>query len=263
LISGKGIYVMGPSCFDQGCFGFAAFGDTVVKDSGINDSFYVYWWGYCATDVPGNLNNYFTDIKYEGGADDDQEIFVSGSDDAEFWKRRTLAIHVKDASGDPVVSAACTVSNAYAEVVGTGTTNASGNCSTVVTYEYLSQNDLDSLRVQFNDFTIRAQKASDSLEHSFTVGWTDAGGHDTLQLGGTGTIPPTHMRDVYLRKVIGALDDIQTEPELQRTGLDPFGTPTECHRSVQLGQRRRGSYGHRGLATANGQAEFSSERSGR
>jgi hypothetical protein len=96
---------------------------------------------------------------------------------------RTLQIYVRGNNDLPVVNAACTVWNNYTNNVCVGTTNFGGLVSGVVSYWYESYAG-DS--IVFNDFVIHAELDGDKAANSsFTVGWTAAGGTDTLTLTGT------------------------------------------------------------------------------
>ena len=97
----------------------------------------------------------------------------------------------------------------YDQLVTSGQTNSGGMVSCTASYFYYNRNSADS--TGFNDFTVKVILNQDStIDSAFTVGWTAAGGTDTLDLANTvgtgewgGEASPSmtrhKLRKIYLR----------------------------------------------------------------
>ena len=102
---------------------------------------------------------------------------------------RTLNIYIKGNNNLPVTGAQVTVVNNYGQTVISGTTNANGLISGVVTYKYRGNDPLpdDSYVIKdslaFNNFHITVNKSTDNTAAFYTVTATSA--QDTLTLTNT------------------------------------------------------------------------------
>jgi len=118
-----------------------------------------------------------TDIAFSFDPDEPKEISI----------QRTLRIFVRGNNNLPVVGATITAINNYSQTVLSGTTDSGGLVSNIVTYRY-EDHPAGNDSTAFNYFQLRA---NDGVHYdsnlTFTVGWTAAGGTDTLDLDVAGT----------------------------------------------------------------------------
>jgi len=110
----------------------------------------------------------------------ENDVDYLGAATGEMWFKRTCSLYVQGSNDLPVVNAACTLWNAYDQLVTFGVTDNGGLICDTVTY-YYDSNSGDS--AAFNDFTFHAQYDTDKASNdAFTVGQTAAGATDTLTL---------------------------------------------------------------------------------
>jgi len=133
-----------------------------------------------------SYGNRARDIVYLGGTSpSDISFSCGGTGTYDLTIERTLKIFVRGNNGLPVVGATVTARNGYGQTVVSGTTDNGGRVSGVVTYRY-DANGWFSDSTDFNSFTLTTSQGGDSdANNSFTVGWTRAGGTDTLTLSNT------------------------------------------------------------------------------
>jgi hypothetical protein len=193
IITSREIYSLG---------GYSPYGRNflVVSDT-VGDTGTATDWRtfYCPSS--GAYNNVFRDLYYDGVSDTSM-VWVGGGSNSDISLERTLDVHVKGASGQAVSGAACSTWNDYDLLLWADTTDASGDVAGLVSYWYESYAG-DS--TAFNDFTIKVIKSGDSaMDSTFTVGYTAAGGVDTLTLAATGALPltiqGTTLKDVTVGK---------------------------------------------------------------
>ncbi len=151
-------------------------------------------------------NNVSEDIVYEGGtADSDIEMAHAGT--LELSLQRILSVVVRGSNNQPVSSATVTVTNNYGRTVLTGVTGSNGTVTGPVTYFYASRTSDSS---NFNNFTVRARRGSDSAITSLNVSASSPS--PVLVLPGTSgtpdTIPP------------GVIEDLGAEPGVEDGTID-------------------------------------------
>lgn len=237
LMSSNAIYSFGPSEFDNGCAGFKAVGDTIIKPAYTRDDWVVYYWGYSSY-IP-NLWNEFVDPTYLNGASEDDRVFVWGSNQAEFTIGRTLKLLVQGNNGLPIQGAQVWAVNNYGDTVLSGITDECGKVSNVVSYIYESQTQPDSLN--FNTFVIGARfNGETDVNNVFNVNWTTAGGTHLFTMSnssGSGTWD-------------GCEDDITTGFDITPPGpvLDLGALPGTIDGQVTLSWTASGDDGSEGQA---------------
>lgn len=111
----------------------------------------------------------------------------TGDCDGRQWdwtSQRTLNLYAYGNNSLPVSGASCTVVDNYGDTVITGTTDASGLVTGIVDYFYHSRCSTDL--AAYSPMTIKMIKGSDStINATFTAGWIEAEGTDTLVLAAT------------------------------------------------------------------------------
>jgi len=163
--------------FYDNTYGFV---DTTVATG--NDSLFIatpqtWYIGYTAKTSTGNVNINGT---YTNGATDDDITFAGTAD---LTHERVITIYVEGNDDLPVANAACSVWNSYSQLVLVDSTDGDGVVTDTVSYRFESDG-ADS--TAFNDFTVHVWKEADYTAHTdFTVGWTAAGGVDTVTLAAT------------------------------------------------------------------------------
>lgn len=136
-----------------------------------NDNSTFYWYGggsgsqsLDGTDwvfLDGTFTNSISDIH---GA-----LLPSITGQRDWSVKYTLSPRVLGSNGAPVRDASVTITNAYGQVVGTGTTNSDGRIEAVATRYYESNYSTDSSA--FNPFSIRATKLTDVRTISHNLEW--------------------------------------------------------------------------------------------
>lgn len=139
-------------------------------------------------------NNRLRDCVFMGSSNESDVVFsfqsladIDGKgQDVTF--ERTLKVYVKGSNGLPVTNATVWAANNYGDTLFTGTTNEGGLVSGVVSYKYYAKDPVDGDQyvledsLNFNPFTLKAQKYSDNDVVSYTV--NSENGSDTLTLSG-------------------------------------------------------------------------------
>ncbi|MBU0984396.1 MAG: hypothetical protein KKA42_11035 [candidate division Zixibacteria bacterium] len=179
ITSAGTIYKIGESgTQDIGPTGVSIIGDTVAFESITIDP-QTYGLGHL-----GNpwicTQNTACDVVYQGGTSDTDINFASGGV-ADIKLMKTIGIRVVGENDEPVPGAVVTVTNNYGHVILNETTPSSGLVSGPVAYRFEARTTTDS--TNYNGFTIRATKGSDTKQTSITVG-PDAG-TTTLKLDNT------------------------------------------------------------------------------
>ena len=133
-----------------------------------------------------SYGNRARDIVYLGGTSpSDIDFACGGTGTYDITIERTLSLYARGNNGLPVVGATVTARNSYGQAVVSGTTDNGGRVSGVVTSRY-EANGWFSDSTDFNNFSLTASKGGDNdANNSFTVGWNQAGGTDTLTLSST------------------------------------------------------------------------------
>lgn len=194
-------------------------GDT-IQFGGIDAGYKTFQLGWLCNDWVTH-GNVIQDVSYQGGTSLDDVTFTCGGTGTYDIKiTRTLDLYAKGGNGLPVVGATITAENAYGATVYSETTNYYGKASGTVTYYYESNTWSDS--AAFNDFTLTASYGSDQDVNTFTVGYTAAGGTDTLLLAntdGTGEWgePPSPTNDPP--SLVNGVTAVSTTP-VNRTGVN-------------------------------------------
>lgn len=166
-------------------------GDTLkIVDTTYNTD-ETYHWAFLVGEYNGGAagdadSNFFRDMVYEdadGNAIDyDTNIaFLQTNQIQNMWNEITCSIYVTDSGGTPVENADAWVVNDYGVVVCSAQTNAAGIVSDVITYNFESRTQTDSLLADFRPFILVAMKDGDSTGSSLNLGWDLK--KDTLLLG--------------------------------------------------------------------------------
>ena len=185
LSSSEVIYQIGEvnSMRDNGAF--LVVGDTITTISPENGTYQTIRMGYLCNPWE-NYGSEWRDVVYKGSTSPTDVTFSCGGTgrfDAQIT--RTLNLYARGSNGLPVGGVTVTARNGYGQTVVSGTTDNGGRVSGVVTYHY-DANGWFSDSTAFNNFTLTASMGGDSdANNSFTVGWTRAGGTDTLTLSST------------------------------------------------------------------------------
>jgi len=152
-------------CFGEmnhGADGIMLFADTFVQLSPSYDpkTVVVGWQNFFSAS-----DDTLRDCVYLSGASEEGIVFgASGSD---YRLERTLSLQVMGNNSLPVRQAVVTVVNNYGHTVLSGTTNSNGIVTGAVTYHWEQNTGSDS--TDYNDFTVKAKKESDSTVLSFAV----------------------------------------------------------------------------------------------
>ncbi len=161
---------------------------------------------------------------YENGASETDITFANGGS-LELTLQRSLDVFVEGNNGLPVSGATVTAVNNYGRTVLNGTSNANGLFSDIVNYRYESDGS-DS--TNFNDFSIKVKKGSDSTIVDYTVSATSDS--------------PT----LTLENTAGEVGDDSTPPET----INDLGYEDATESSVTLTWTVPGDDGSTGTATA-------------
>jgi hypothetical protein len=162
-----------------------------------NDNTWTAYLGYGAPSSQHAYNNYLIDPIFTNGVSETHVVVSDAEPDSlSLGYKVTLAVAVRGSNSLPVANATVTIRNNYGFVVGTGLTNAAGVFSGLVTYRNLFNaafSNADS--TNYNPFSIKAKKGSDSTTVSYTVGWNTKSPQVVLantigDPGGTDVIPP-------------------------------------------------------------------------
>jgi hypothetical protein len=125
--------------------------------------------------------NIARDLYYGDNTAPDSITFGAQANEKNITIEKTCSLRVVDSEGSPISAAACSLSNNYGAYVLTGNSNLSGYVVGIVSIYYEAEDGVDS--TGFNDFSIKAIKASDSAMGDSTITWDD--GNFVMTLGAT------------------------------------------------------------------------------
>lgn len=152
-------------CFGEtnyGAYGLMLYADTLVRLSpSYNPRTVVVGWQNWFSASDDTLR----DCVYLGGASDADIVFAE--DRSDYRLEKIITVQVIGNNALPVRQAAVSVVNNYGRTVLNGTTNSFGIVTGPVTYHWEQHTGSDS--TDYNDFTVKAKKGSDSTILSFTV----------------------------------------------------------------------------------------------
>lgn len=161
---------------NSGAHSVTIYGDTLTFLSPTYDP-QTFLVGHLSNNWDCHGNN-VCDAVYLGGASDNDVHFANGGT-LELGLQRTLSIIVNGRNDLPVRNASVSVVNNYGNTVLSGMTDAYGRIEGIVTYWWGQRVGSDS--TNYNDFTIKAKKETDSTIVTLTVNATSSSPDVTLQ----------------------------------------------------------------------------------
>jgi hypothetical protein len=203
--------------------------------------------------------NRLLDCVFQGYASDDDVVFNTLTTDIDSCLgkdvrfQRTAEIHVRGTDLTPMENATVWIENNYGQTVASGLTDAFGDFSDTLTYQYLAYDPapgdgcdlVDS--TAYNDFTFRAAKNGDTATTVYTISAT-ATFPLTLTLSGGGDVcetPPT-----------------TPSPSSPANGSTVSARPTVCVNNSDGGECTEALTYHFQIATGSDMSGIISEQSG-
>lgn len=186
----------------------AYYGGTSPND---NSTFYWYGGGSGSQSLDGT-DWVFLDGTFSNSVSDIHGGLLGSITGQRDWSvRYTLSPRVLGSNGAPVRGASVTITNAYGQVVGTGTTNSDGRIEAVVTRYYEANYTADS--TAFNPFSIQATKLTDVRTISHNLEWNAKAPDITL------------LNTLGEDSLITNVSQFPLDSNTASTSYDPLGNP--------------------------------------